>query len=159
MYFYLPVPEQDWQQLRLKVFCYTEVIKGRRPNWGLNRDWKGDYLLTEGLNQARDYTQSLQKIQQKDKFANVLFSSRILKATPGSAGKYAERSIVVTDTSIYKLDGPKGAFKSMKAGIPLSEVRGITITPGNDQLVVIHMNTDRDMVVALHCGSIQGVSR
>ncbi len=152
------VPERDWPTLRLKIFCHTELIQGKRANWGLNRDWKGDYLLTEGLNQARDYQQSLQKLQQKDKFRQVLFSSRILKATPGSAGKCAERSILVTETSIYKLDGPKGSFKNMKSGIPLSSVRGITITPGNDQLVVIHLSTDRDMVVALHCGSVQGVS-
>jgi myosin-1 len=152
------VPEQDWPQLRLKIFCFSELIKKRRQNWGLNRDWKGDYLLSEGLNQARDYQQSLEKIQQKNKFRQVIFSSRILKATPGSAGKYAERSILVTESGIYKLDGPKGSFKSMKAGIPFNVVRGVSITPGNDQLVVIHLSTDRDMVVALHCGSIQGVS-
>jgi myosin-1 len=152
------VPEQDWPQLRLKIFCYSDLIKGRRQNWGLNRDWKGDYLMLEGLNQARDYQQSYQKIQKKDRFNSVLFSSRILKATPGSAGKCAERSIMVTDTSIYKLDGPKGSFKGMKSGIPLNSVTGITITPGPDQLAIIHLNTGRDMVVALHCGSIQGVS-
>jgi len=59
---------------------------------------------------------------------------------------------------LYKLDGPKGSFKGMKAGIPLSHVTGVTITPGPDQLAVIHLMTGRDMVVALHCGSIQGVS-
>jgi len=152
------VPEQDWPQLRLKVFCHTELLHGRRPNWGLNRDWKGDYLLSEGLNQARDYQQSLSKLQQKEKFRQTLFSSRILKVTPGSAGKCAERSILVTENCIYKIDGPKGSFKRLKAGIPFATIKGITITPGNDQLVVIHCNNDRDMVIALHCGSIQGVS-
>ncbi|ODM91558.1 Myosin-IA [Orchesella cincta] len=152
------VPEQDWPQLRLKVLCHTELIKGRRGNWGLNRDWKGDYLMSEGLNQARDYQQSFERLQKKDGIRQVLFSSRILKATPGSAGKCAERSILVSDTHIYKLDGPKGSFKSMKSGIPLNQITGLTITPGPDQLVVIHLSTARDMVVALHCGSVQGVS-
>lgn len=152
------VPQHDWPQLRLKVLCHTELIKGRRSNWGLNRDWKGDYLMSEGLNQARDYQQSFERLKKKDGIRQVLFSSRILKATPGSAGKCAERSILVSDTHIYKLDGPKGSFKSMKAGIPLAQVTGLTITPGLDQLVIIHLSTSRDMVVALHCGSVQGVS-
>lgn len=152
------VPDADWPQLRLKVLCHTEHLKGRRRNWGLNRDWRGDYLTQEGLNQARDYSQSLEQLKKKDAIRQVLFSSRILKATPGSAGKYAERSILVTDTHIYKLDGPKGSFKTMKAGIPLGQVTGLTITPGPDQLVVIHLSTARDMVVALHCGSVDGVS-
>jgi myosin-1 len=78
------VPQEDWPQLRLKIYCSTELIKGRRANWGLNRDWKGDYLMLEGLNQARDYQQSYQKLQKKDRFKQVLFSSRILKATPGN---------------------------------------------------------------------------
>lgn len=151
------VPEADWPQLRLKVYCHTELIKGKRHNWGLNRDWKGDYLMSEGLNQARDYQQSFEKLQKKDHIKQVIFSSRILKATPGSAGKCAERSILLSDTHIYKLDGPKGSFKSMKS-IPLSQVTGFTITPGPDQLVVIHLSTGRDMVAALHCGDIQGVS-
>lgn len=152
------VPEHDWPQLRLKVICHSDLIKGRRNNWGLNRDWKGDYLMSEGLNQARDYQQSFERLQKKDGIKKVLFSSRILKATPGSAGKCAERSILVSDTHIYKLDGPKGSFKSMKGGIPLEQVTGLTITPGPDQLVIIHLTTGRDMVVALHCGSVQGVS-
>ncbi len=46
----------------------------------------------------------------------------------------------------------------MKGGIPLEQVTGLTITPGPDQLVIIHLTTGRDMVVALHCGSVQGVS-
>lgn len=145
-------------QLRLKIYCSTELIKGRRSNYGLNRDWKGDYLLLEGLNQARDYQQSYQKLQKKDNIKQVIFSSRILKATPGSGGKCAERSIMVTDQAIYKLDGPKGSFKGMKSGVPLNQVTGITVTPGPDQLAIIHMQTGRDFVVALHCGSIQGVS-
>jgi myosin-1 len=152
------VPEQDWPQLRLKIYCSTDLLKGRRANWGLNRDWKGDYLMLEGLNQARDYQQSFQKLQKKDNIRQVLFSSRILKATPGSGGKCAERSIMISDTAIYKLDGPKGSFKGMKSGVPLGQVTGITVTPGPDQLVVIHLQTGRDFVVALHCGSIQGVS-
>ncbi|XP_021947488.1 unconventional myosin ID isoform X2 [Folsomia candida] len=152
------VPEHDWPQLRLKIYCSTELIKRRRANWGLSRDWKGDYLLLEGLNQARDYQQSFQKLQKKDHFQQVLFSSRILKATPGSGGKCAERSIMITDTAIYKLDGPKGSFKGMKSGIPLNQVTAITITPGPDQLTILHLSSGRDMVVALHCGSIQGVS-
>jgi len=152
------VPEHDWPALRLKVFCYTELLKGRRGNWGLNRDWKGDYLMAEGLNQARDYQQSSQKLQRKDGFQQVLFSCRILKATPGSKAKSAERSLLLTDSCLYKLDGPKGAFKGLKKGIPLNQITGITITPGPDQLVIIHQLNGRDMVVALHCGSIQGVS-
>lgn len=65
---------------------------------------------------------------------------------------------MITDTAIYKLDGPKGSFKGMKSGIPLNQVTAITITPGPDQLTILHLSSGRDMVVALHCGSIQGVS-
>jgi hypothetical protein len=65
---------------------------------------------------------------------------------------------MVTDNALYKLDGPKGLFKGMKSGIPLNQITGITITPGPDQLAIVHLQSGRDMVVALHCGSIQGVS-
>ena len=93
------IPEQDWPQLRLKVFCHTELMKGRRRNWGIGRDWKKDYLSAEGLNSARDYQASLNKI---GKGKNVAFSSRIIKATPGGSGKFAERSTVLTDDLLYK---------------------------------------------------------
>ncbi|CAG7836490.1 unnamed protein product [Allacma fusca] len=152
------VPEHDWPVLRQKVFCHTALLKGRRRNWGMNRDWKGDYLPTEGLNSARDYQNSLNRVLGKDGAQRVIFSSRILKATPGGGGKFAERSILVTDGLIFKLDGPKGAFKSMKQWVSMGEIRAISITPGDDQLVVIHVASGRDLVMALHCGVLQGVS-
>ena len=153
------VPEHELPQLRLKIFCHTELIKGRRQNWGMGRDWKADYLSSEGLNAARDYQASLQKLRAKDFSArNVIFSSRILKATPGGGGKFAERSILITDDFIYKLDGPKGAFKPLNSKKNLKDITGISVTPGNDQLVVVHFNDGRDMVMALHCGVLQGVS-
>lgn len=61
----------------------------------------------------------------------------------------AERVMLVTDQFIFKLDCEK--FRNMKEGVPLKDLTGITVSPGQDQLIVLHCPGGNDLVVSLHC--------
>ncbi|XP_069680956.1 unconventional myosin ID isoform X2 [Periplaneta americana] len=76
----------------------------------------------------------------------VLFSSYIQKTN--RFNKCADRALLVTDSAIYKLETKK--FKAMKKGSPIHEVTGLSLSPGRDQLLVIHSNKGNDLVVALN---------
>lgn len=41
----------------------------------------------------------------------------------------------------------------MKEGVSIKELTGITVSPGNDQLIVLHCPGGNDLVVSLHCDS------
>ncbi|KAI5745228.1 hypothetical protein M8J76_009372 [Diaphorina citri] len=60
----------------------------------------------------------------------------------------ADRALLVTDFAVYKLDsGAK--FKAMKRGMSLQEMTGLSVSPGSDQLVVIHNNKGNDLVFTI----------
>ncbi|XP_071495589.1 unconventional myosin-Id-like [Diadema antillarum] len=146
------VPREDWPEVRLKS-ASQGALNGRRPNWGHRRKWKGDYLADMEENfQSPVYVSMCGQLKVKDKFSEVLFSSMILKVNKHN--KFAERALVVTDRFIYKLD-PKKNFKLMRAGIPVSEVTGISVTPGTDQLIIIHLSGDNDIVVCLTSAELE----
>lgn len=56
-----------------------------------------------------------------------------------------ERAIILTDKYIYKCD-PKKNFQLKKAGIPLDDIIALSITPGKEQLVVIHLMSNQDLI-------------
>ncbi|XP_068747464.1 unconventional myosin-Id-like isoform X2 [Montipora capricornis] len=72
----------------------------------------------------------------------VLFSSYAKKINMRI--KAADRILVVTTASIIKLDNK---FKVMKM-VPLDKVTGLSVTPGDDQLIVVHIPTN-DLVICL----------
>lgn len=55
--------------------------------------------------------------------------------------------MVVTEHTVYKLDGVK--FKSMKKGMPIAEITGLSVSPGKDQLITIHSNRGNDFVLSI----------
>lgn len=61
----------------------------------------------------------------------------------------AERVMLITDKFVFKLNCEK--FRNMKEGVALSELTGISVSPGNDQLLVLHCPGGNDLVVSLHC--------
>lgn len=61
----------------------------------------------------------------------------------------AERVILVTDNEIFKLDCEK--FKNMKEGMSFNKLTGISVSPGQDQLIVLHCQDGNDLVVSLRC--------
>lgn len=138
------IPKAEWPQLRLKINAASVLRK--RPEWGQSRKWEGNYLAksNENPNYAL-FNMSVNNLKNTDLFKEILFSSYILKFN--KYNKCAERVIVITDHSIYKMDNCK--FKSMKQGIPIQEIKGISVTSGQDQLIVIHTNLGNDFVMSL----------
>ncbi|XP_014665709.1 PREDICTED: unconventional myosin-Id-like [Priapulus caudatus] len=76
----------------------------------------------------------------------MLFSCPVRKVN--KFNKCESRAICVTDMYVYKLD-PKKSFKLMKHGIPIQEITGVSVTPGTDSLVAIHLQGGNDLVVCL----------
>ena len=90
-----------------------------RVDWGQARRWEGNYLARaqDNPNNALFVT-SVNNLKNVDRFSCPLFSSLIRKTN--RFHKTAERALLVTDISIYKLDAHK--FKSMKKGLLIQEV-------------------------------------
>ncbi|XP_050524575.1 unconventional myosin ID [Daktulosphaira vitifoliae] len=140
-----PHPRSEWPQIRCKIHA-ASLLKGKRSSWGGERLWRGDYLSspTENLENA-NYSVALNNLRNSDRFDQILFSSFIHKTN--RFNKCADRAILITDWAIYKLEVTK--FKPMKKGMPIQEVTGLSVSPGQDQLVVIHSNRGNDLVVTL----------
>lgn len=55
--------------------------------------------------------------------------------------------LVVTEYAIYKLENLK--FKSMKKGMPIAEITGLSVSSGRDQLITIHSNRGNDFIMSI----------
>lgn len=148
-----PTPRPEWPQLKLKITA-ASALRGKRNVWGQARKWEGDYLCQSQENsRSALYNSSISSLRQSDKFNKVLFSSFVRKTN--RFNKQADRALLVTDIYIYKLDSSK--FKAMKKGTHISEVTGLSVSSGRDQLIVIHSNKGNDLVLSLQ--SPEGVDR
>ncbi|XP_046677744.1 unconventional myosin ID, partial [Homalodisca vitripennis] len=138
-------PRAEWPMFRMQINA-ASALKGRRSNFGLDRKWQGNYLSLAAENpDCQHYNASMRQLKNSDRFDQVLFSSYVVKTN--RFNKPAERVLVVTDLAIYKLDVHK--FKPMRRGMPIQDVVGLSLSPGRDQLVVIHSNKGNDLVVTL----------
>lgn len=96
--------------------CAAVCLKGRRSDWGATRNWLGDYLSQPQYNHAlSSYTKSLNTLRSTGR---PLFACRMHKVN--RFNKVSERCLLVTETSILKLD-PRN-FKPMKKPLHISEV-------------------------------------
>uniref|UniRef100_A0A1B6DEF2 Myosin motor domain-containing protein n=1 Tax=Clastoptera arizonana TaxID=38151 RepID=A0A1B6DEF2_9HEMI len=142
-----PYPRVEWPQLRMKINAAC-ALKGKRSNWGQERKWEGNYLSNQSENaDYMIYNSSIKQLKSKDHFNTVLFSSYVVKTN--KFNKSTDRAILITDYAIYKLDLQK--FKPMRRGMPIQEITGLTVSPGSDQLIVIHSNKGNDFVITLKC--------
>ncbi|XP_071959724.1 unconventional myosin-Id-like isoform X2 [Antedon mediterranea] len=139
------IPKEEWEQVRIKAAAMN-ALRGKRSDWGYRRKWQGNYLasLTDN-NQTAPFVSASSNLKNKDKFNKVLFSSTVVKVNKHN--KCADRAILVTDKYIYKLD-PKNVFKSM-SHINITEITALSISPGTDQLVIVHLQNGNDLVVCL----------
>ncbi|KAG0729962.1 Myosin-IA [Chionoecetes opilio] len=139
------VPKTEWPQLRIKVIA-GDALMGKRVDWGVRESWEGNYLASTKENpEASTFQSALRNMRNKDGFREVLFSSLVRKIN--KKDKMAERGLVVTDKHIYKLHGK--TFKPLRSPIPIVEVSGISVSPGQDQLVIIHLRGGNDLVISL----------
>ncbi|XP_071562169.1 unconventional myosin ID [Temnothorax nylanderi] len=139
------IPREDWPQLRLKMAAGA-VLRSKRSYWGQDRRWEGNYLSKPDENPQSDvFNSSINNLRNTDHFKTVLFSAFIRKTN--RFNKPADRVLVVTEHTVYKLDGVK--FKNMKKGMPIAEITGLSVSPGRDQLITIHSNRGNDFVLSI----------
>ena len=93
------------------------------------------------------FSASVNNIKNLDQFSHILFSSFVMKFN--KCNKSADRSIVITDATIYKLDGPRGKFKNMKRSVSIKDISSISVSPGRDQLIVFHSHHNNDLIINL----------
>jgi len=73
-----------------------------------------------------------------------MFADNVTKYNPYN--KPQSRVLIVTDLNIYKYEPKK--YTVRKVGIPLQEVRGISLSPNTDCFAVIHMRPpQRDLLI------------
>ncbi|KAL3218260.1 hypothetical protein MRX96_031635 [Rhipicephalus microplus] len=119
------VPREQWPQLHLKVTA-ADVLAGRRRDWGQSRKWHGNYLSLTAENDAcLPYITSVTGLKSKDTFRKVVFSSFVKKVN-----RHNQSS-------------------DPRTCVPISDLTGISITPGPDQLAILHLRGNNDLVVCL----------
>ncbi|XP_066585268.1 unconventional myosin ID [Prorops nasuta] len=139
------IPREDWPQLRIKMAAGA-VLRSKRFYWGQDRRWEGNYLSKPDENPHSDiFNSSINNIRNTDHFKTVLFSAFIRKTN--RFYKQADRVLVITEHAMYKLENSK--FKSMKKGMPIAEITGLSVSPGRDQLITIHSNRGNDLVISI----------
>ncbi|XP_011312006.1 myosin-IA [Fopius arisanus] len=139
------IPREEWPQLRLKMAAGA-VLRPKRQHWGQERRWEGNYLSRPDENNHYDiFNSSINNLKNSDHFKTVLFSAFIRKTN--KFDKQADRVLVITEHAIYKMESSK--FKTMKKGIPITEITGISVSPGRDQLVTIHSNRGNDFIFTI----------
>lgn len=139
------IPKTEWPQLRIKVIA-GDALMGKRVDWGVRETWEGNYLASTKENpEAATFLSAVRNMRNKDGFREVLFSSLVRKIN--KKNKMAERAIMLTDKQIYKLHSK--TFKPLRSPIPILEVSGVSVSPGQDQLVIIHLRGGNDLVISL----------
>ncbi|XP_071512839.1 unconventional myosin ID isoform X2 [Panulirus ornatus] len=139
------VPKTEWPQLRIKVIA-GDALVGKRVDWGVRENWEGNYLASTKENpEAATFQTAVRNMRNKDGFREVLFSSLVRKIN--KKDKMAERALLLTDKQIYKLHSK--TFKPLRSPIPILEVSGVSVSPGQDQLVIIHLRGGNDLVISL----------
>lgn len=139
------VPRNEWPQLRIKVTA-GDALMGKRVDWGFRDKWEGNYLASNQENDDSSAFQSaVRNMKNKDSFREVLFSCLVRKIN--KSDKMAERAILVTDKQMYKLHSK--TFKALRSPIPIQELTGLSVSPGQDQLIVLHLRGGNDFVISL----------
>ncbi|XP_040287384.1 unconventional myosin-Ig-like [Bufo bufo] len=140
------IPPSEMLQIKCKV-CAMEALQDLRRDIGYDRAWRNNYLAceTENPGGATHFQKSLQALRKKDGHSSVIFSCHIRKMN--RFNKCKERGLVITDRHIYRLE-PKKHYKLLKC-VPLRAVTGVSLTPGPDQLLVLHTGKNDDMAFCL----------
>lgn len=130
-------------EIMLKMPAY-EIMRGRRALWGVGLEWVGNYCA-RGDEKVKFGT-GVAAIFEKHKDTKVEFSSKVLLLN--KKGKQVNQCIVVSNKHIYLLDQKK--FKiADKLMVPIEAVEAITVSTGEDQLVVIQVPGGTDIIVKL----------
>ena len=144
--------EQTWRAKRLlgsikgregvyreKVLAY-DTFRGKKP-WEPGALWGDHNYLASELNPTQaEFKASFSELPSQDK--KVYFSDLVDKMNPN--GKMVERAIMLTEKGFYRMT--PGKYKPDKH-TELSDIKGISLSTQNDNLVVLHHGTSRDSVI------------
>ncbi|KMQ97753.1 myosin-ia-like isoform x1 protein [Lasius niger] len=137
---HLPWPRENF------AMAAGAVLRSKRSYWGQDRRWEGNYLSKPEENPQSDvFNSSINNLRNTDHFKTVLFSAFIRKTN--RFNKPADRVLVVTEHTVYKLDDVR--FKSMKKGMPIAEITGLSVSPERDQFITIHSNRGNDFILSI----------
>ena len=142
------IPIEDRPEVQLKcVAC--EVLEQRRPDWGLQRKWFGNYLAMPEENRRTGLFQtSLSHLQRSHDFERVLFSCEVMKVN--KRGRVQHRAILISDNHLFKLDPNKG-YQRKKSPIPFQDIQGFGISPQKDQGFIVHLRGGSDIICYMLC--------
>lgn len=113
-------PRLEWPTLRLQIIA-AHALGRKRPHLGLNRKWQGNYLSIASENtQYNAFNASARTMMNTDNFKSILFSGFVKKFN--RFNKTADRAIIITENTIYKLDDARGKFRNMKRSIAIRDV-------------------------------------
>ncbi|XP_032876178.1 unconventional myosin-Id-like [Amblyraja radiata] len=140
------IAPSDMPQIKAKIAGMDSFL-GRRQDWGVQRSWERDYLSSAKDNpeMMSQYVTAVNRLKCKERFNSVLFSAHVRKIN--RFNKCEDRAILITDLYLYKLE-PAKCYKNMKT-LPLTQVTGLSVTSGKDQLIIFHTKANDDLVVCL----------
>ncbi|XP_058038762.1 unconventional myosin-Ig [Ahaetulla prasina] len=141
------IPPSEMGQIKAKVAAF-DVLQDQRKNWGCCRNWRQNYLVLAEENpaSAAQFIKQVSALKDKTHFSSVLFSCHVRKVN--RCNKRTDRALLITDQHLYKLD-PRKQYR-VKKTIALGTVSGLSVTTGEDQLVVFHLEKQKFLVVCLH---------
>ncbi|XP_032094095.1 unconventional myosin-Ig-like [Thamnophis elegans] len=141
------IPPSEMGQIKAKVAAF-DVLQGRRKNWGCCQNWRQNYLVSAEENSAlaAQFVKQVSTLKEKMHFSSVLFSCHVRKIN--RCNKRTDRALLITDQHLYKLD-PRKQYR-VKKTIGLGTLSGLSVTSGEDQLVVFHLEKQKHLVVCLH---------
>jgi myosin-1 len=124
---------------REKVLAY-DTFRNKKP-WEPGALWGDHNYLASELNPTQgEFKASFAVMPNGDK--KVYFSDLVDKMNPN--GKMVERGIMLTEKGFYRMT--PGKYKPDKHN-ELADIKGISLTTQNDNLVVLHHATSRDSVI------------
>lgn len=138
-------PESYWHE---KVARYEadKLFSGQKPSWGEHRrEWKGNYLLD--MVESPYYLQfQLMFRIYKAEVEPIRFACYIVKNDNSNDSRV--QALVMNDHAIYFVDL---ANFSLNFWASIKDLTGIVVTPGPDQLIVLHTNNayQNDLVFSL----------
>jgi hypothetical protein len=126
---------------REKVLAY-DTFRGKKP-WEPGALWGDHNYLASELNPTQAaFKSAFAVLPSGDK--KVYFSDLVDKMNPN--GKMVERAIMLTEQGFYRMT--PGKYKPDKHN-ELADIKAISITTQNDNLVVLHHGSLRDSVINL----------
>jgi len=130
----------------VKQKCLAYDIFHDKKYWQPSRPWKAAYLEDPSNHSLAAYKKAMELHISQHGDQSVKFCDYIDKLN--SSSKLDHRGIVVTDINIYK-HNPKNFKVRLEKAIPIANLKDVVLSPGYDQWLIIHTNSDNNSDICL----------